>query len=229
MPFHGLTGRAVYRGLYAFSFVTLTLGFGLRVGGRRNVPPAGPVVFAANHQSYLDPWLVALAVAPRKLTHLARSNLFDGSWFDWAIRYLGAVPIERGFGKEGIQTVLGELAGGEAVLIFVEGERTRTGAVQPIKPGISLLVKKANEVPVVPVGIAGAYQMWARHEALPRPNPLVLPSSGRSVAVHIGEPVPPGHYKGAGREEILEDLGKRIREAQAAAGRVRRKFGERPG
>ena len=44
MPFHGLTGRAVYQGLYAFSFVTLTLGFGLRVGGRRNVPPAGPVV-----------------------------------------------------------------------------------------------------------------------------------------------------------------------------------------
>jgi len=68
--------------------------------------------------------------------------------------------------------------------------------------------------------------MWARHESLPRPNPLFLPSSGRSVAVHVGEPVPPERYKGAGREDVLEDLGKRVRAAYAAAERIRRRVGD---
>jgi 1-acyl-sn-glycerol-3-phosphate acyltransferase len=221
MPFHGLTGRAVYRGLYAFSFWSLTLGWGLRVGGRRNVPRTGAVLFAANHQSFLDPWFVSLAVAPRTLTHLARSNLFDGSRFERAIRYLGAIPIDRGFGKAGINLVLEHLGRGEAVVVFAEGQRTRTGEVQPLKPGISLLVKRAD-VPVVPVGIAGAYDMWPRHAKLPHPNPLFLPNGGRSVAVQIGEPVPSGRYKGMDRDAVLADLEGRIRAAVAAADRLRR-------
>jgi 1-acyl-sn-glycerol-3-phosphate acyltransferase len=223
MPFQGLTRQTVYAGLYALSFWAQTLLGSVRVGGRRNVPPTGPVLFVANHQSALDPWFIALAVAPRKLTHLARSTLFTGSWFESLIRYLGAIPIDRNFGKAGIERVLRRLQQGEAVLIFVEGKRTRTGELQPIKPGISLLVKKAIHVPVVPVAVAGAFEMWPRHALLPQPNPLFLPASNRSLGIHIGEPVPPGHYAGAQRTEILEDLEKRIRTAYAAAERLQRK------
>ncbi len=221
MPFEGLTGRAVYRGLYSASFWTLTLGWALRVGGRRNVPADGPVLFVANHQSFLDPWLVSLAVAPRRLTHLARSTLFDGSWFERAIRYLGAIPIDRGFGRDGLRRVLARLEAGDAVLVFGEGERTRTGDLQPLKPGVALLAARAA-VPIVPVGIAGAFQMWARHAKLPHPNPLFMPNGGRSVAVYLGDPVPPGRYARADRETILADLGRRIAAAHVAAERLRR-------
>jgi 1-acyl-sn-glycerol-3-phosphate acyltransferase len=222
MPFDGLGGRAAYLALYAVSFWSLTFGAGIRVRGRRHVPRKGPVLLVANHQSYLDPWFVSLAVAPLRLTHLARSNLFDGSRFEAAIRSLGAVPIDRNFGRDGLQAVLARLARGEAVLVFAEGERTHGGDVQPLKPGVSLLVKKSN-VPVLPVGIAGAFDIWPRHAPLPIPNPLFLPDSGRSVAVSIGEAVPAGRYIKGDREPILADLGCRIRAEQAAAERLRRK------
>jgi 1-acyl-sn-glycerol-3-phosphate acyltransferase len=222
MPFDGLSGRAAYLGLYAVSFWTLTLGIGMRVRGRRHVPRKGPVLLVANHQSFLDPWFVSLAAAPLRLTHLARSNLFDGSRFETAIRSLGAVPIDRGFGREGLQAVLARLARGEAVLVFAEGERTRAGDVQPLKPGVSLLVKKSN-VPVLPVGIAGAFNVWPRHAPLPIPNPLFLPDSGRSVAVSIGEPVPAGRYVKEDRETILTDLVQRIRVEHDEAERLRRR------
>lgn len=221
MPFEGLTGRVIYHGLYAVSFWSLTLGWGIRVAGRRNVPRTGPALFVANHQSFLDPWFVALAAAPRALTQLARSDLFDGSWFDRAIRFLGAIPIDRGFGREGLQAVLARLAAGEAVLVFAEGHRTQTGELQPLRPGAALIAKKAN-VPVVPVGIAGAYDMWPRHAPLPLPNPLFAPNSGRSVAVSIGESVPAGRYVKEDREAILADLGRRIRGEYDAAKRLRR-------
>lgn len=222
MPFEGVMGHCVYRGLYGFSFWTLTLGFGIRVGGRGNMPSTGPVLLLANHQSFLDPWFVALAVAPRKVTHLARSNLFNGRWFEKTIRYLGAIPIDRGFGRDGLRQVLAHLDQGAVVVVFAEGERCHTGQIQPLKAGVGLLASRTH-APIVPVGIAGAFDMWPRHAKLPLPNPLVMPNRGRSVALHLGECIPPSTYHGQDREAILKDLQGRIAAAQHEAERIRRK------
>ena len=136
-----LTSRVVYHSTYWLSYHALTFGLSFRATGRENIPVTGPALLVSNHQSYIDPWLIGQA-ATRRLRYLARHNLFHNAMFARLIRCYGAVPIDRGFGKEGLQTVFKELADGQAVVIFAEGERTHTGEVQPLKPGISLLMKR---------------------------------------------------------------------------------------
>lgn len=220
MPFESVAGRAVYRAAHWATFYTFTFGWSFRAAGRENIPPAGPVLLVANHQSFIDPVLVGLG-ATRAPTYLARSNLWDHRTLAHLIDYWGAVPIDRGFGKEGLQTVLGELAKGRVVLMFPEGQRTRDGELQPLKPGVSLLVKRVT-CPIVPVGVAGAYQAWPPHRKLPLAEPLWRASAGRGIGVAFGKPIDPARYKGAGRAEMLADLGDEIRVAYEAAQRIRR-------
>jgi 1-acyl-sn-glycerol-3-phosphate acyltransferase len=213
--------EVLYRATDLAAFYAFTFGWSFRAAGRANLPRTGPVLLVANHQSFIDPVLVG-AAAPRWLTYLARSNLWHNRFLARLIDAYQAVPIDRGFGKEGLQTVLGLLDNGRAVLMFPEGERTHTGELQPLKPGVSLLVKRVT-CPIVPVGLAGAYQAWPRQRKWPLLDPLVLASRGRGIAVAFGEAIDPARYKGMDREAMLADLGAAIRDAYEAAEQVRRR------
>jgi 1-acyl-sn-glycerol-3-phosphate acyltransferase len=214
-------GRRWYDFGYWACFTAFKFGFSIRWRGYGNVPRSGPLLFLSNHQSMLDPVLVGLAV-PRYLTYLARSNLFTQRGLAPLIRSLGAIPIDRNMGKDGLQLVLNGLDEGRAVLMFPEGERTHDGTVQPLKPGVSLLIKRVT-CPIIPVGIAGAYGAWSRHMKWPRPSPLLLPPGPSTLAVSIGEPIPPTRFSGLKREEMLTDLHAAIAAQQEEAERFRRK------
>ena len=185
----GLIGRLWYDAVFVATQTLFTLGFSFRRNGWANVPRDGPALLVSNHQSMLDPMLVGLS-ARRHLMYLARKNLFEQPVLGWFIRSVNAIPIDRGFGKDGIQAVLDALGRGGAVLMFPEGERTHTGAVQPLKPGVSLLIKRVK-CPIVPVGVAGTYAAFSRHMKVPRLAPAFLPPGPATVAVAVGKPIDP--------------------------------------
>jgi 1-acyl-sn-glycerol-3-phosphate acyltransferase len=62
---------------------------------------------------------------------------------------------------------------GNVLVLFPEGTRTATGQMGGFKPGIGLLVA-GTTIPVVPCHLAGAFEAWPRHKALPRPRRLCL-------------------------------------------------------
>jgi 1-acyl-sn-glycerol-3-phosphate acyltransferase len=221
MAFPRLIDWTIYHTSYWAAWTGFTFGLSFRAGGRQHLPASGPALIVANHQSYLDPVLFG-AGATRPLTYLARSTLFKKKLGAAIISAYGAIPIDRGFGREGLQTVFDALNAGRAVLMFPEGERTHDGNLQDLKAGVSLIVKKTT-APIIPAGIAGAYAMWPRQAKRPRLSPLVLPDRGSSVAVAFGEPVPAGIYHGMARDAILADLQARIAVAHAAAEKLRRK------
>jgi 1-acyl-sn-glycerol-3-phosphate acyltransferase len=216
-----LTGRLFYDFVYWSSFTVFGLGFSYRRRGWANVPKEGPLLLVANHASMFDPILVGLA-SRRYLSYLARKNLFEQPALAPIIRKLNAIPIDRGLGKDGIQAVLHGLEEGQAVLVFPEGERTYTGEFQPLKPGISLLIKRVR-CPIVPVGIAGAYAAWNRHAKLPRPSPLFLHPGPSTLAVVMGKPIDPARYAKMDRDEMLADLHRAMAAEQVEAERLRRK------
>ena len=216
-----LTGRLLYDFTFWSSFTFFTFGFSLRRSGWVNVPRTGPVLLVSNHQSMFDPVLVGLS-SRRYLSYLARSNLFAQRGLAPLIRGLNAIPIDRNMGKDGIQAVLDALARGWAVLMFPEGERTHTGEVQPLKAGVSLLVRRVT-CPIVPVGIAGCFAAWSRFMAVPRPSPLVRPPGPSTIAVSIGEPLPADRYRGKDRNWVVEDLHAALVRQHAAAVELRRK------
>lgn len=209
----------IYAAGYWTTFWALTLGWGARAWHRERLPAEGPMLIVGNHVSHFDPPLVGLCVG-RPCKYLARHNLFHVPGLAWLIRQVGAFPIDREAGKDGLTAVLKLLADGERVVMFPEGTRSPDGTLQPLKPGVALLVKRAR-CPVVPVGIAGAYESWPRRHPLPTPAPLGVFGPGRPIGVSFGEPVPAGHYARMGREEIVADLQGRIAAAVTEAKRLR--------
>ena len=122
--------------------------------GREHLPQSGPVIFAANHRSFIDPFVIA-TVARRPLYYVAKRELFFHPAISWVLGALGAFPVERGTGDaDMIATAKAILARGEAVLIFPEGTRTRPGALGRPRRGVGRLALESG-APVVPIAVIG--------------------------------------------------------------------------
>lgn len=198
-----------------------TFGFSLRSQGTRHIPARGPALLVANHQSFFDPPAVG-AVTPRHICFLARKTLFRGI-FGKLISKLNAVPVDQdGVAKEGLRTVIDLLQRGEAVLLFPEGERTPDGSMLPFKPGILLVIKKTL-APIIPVGIAGAFEAFPRSVAIPKPAPLFMPASRGCMAIAVGRPLDPHRFLNQPRDQALRDLQAEIQTMKDQAERLRRK------
>jgi 1-acyl-sn-glycerol-3-phosphate acyltransferase len=181
--------------------------YGLRVAGRENWPTEGGALVCANHQSLFDPPLVGLT-CPRRMNYLARDTLLRVPVLSQLITFLDAIPIDReGGGLAGLKETLRRLKAGEQVLIFPEGTRTRDGEVAPLKPGF-ISVARRSRVPLVPVGLDGAYQSWPRTARFPR--------LGR-IAVVIGQPITADEVANLSDECLLAELQRRIVACHAQA------------
>ncbi len=125
-----------------------------RVYGTENVPARGPLIVACNHASYLDPPLMG-CLCPRRLSYMAKKELFEIPALGPMIRALGAYPVDRrGSATAAIKRSLQVLDAGGAVGIFPEGTRNRDGTVAP-QTGVALLAALAG-APVVPACILGS-------------------------------------------------------------------------
>ncbi len=123
--------------------------------GREHVPESGPVIFAANHRSFLDPFVIA-TIARRPMYYVAKKELFSHRLAGWFLNSLGAFPVDRGTGDgDFIDTAKAILERGDAVLIFPEGTRVRPGALGRPKRGVGRLALETG-APVVPVAVIGS-------------------------------------------------------------------------
>jgi 1-acyl-sn-glycerol-3-phosphate acyltransferase len=211
-----------YEGNYWLSLAVLKLAFSLRTEGEENVPRTGPALLIANHQSFLDSVPIGLA-ARRHLVYLARQTLYRFRLLAWIMRSLNAIPInQEGFAREGLKAILEQLQAGQAVLIYPEGQRTSDGKLQPLRPGIHLLIKRVD-MPIIPVGIAGAYEAWPRSRRLPRLAPLLWPARPGTVGVSIGAPIPSSRFADMPREQVMEELFAELQRMKDRAEDLRRR------
>src|SRR3954468_6162157 len=122
--------------------------------GREHIPADGPVIFAANHRSFLDPFVIA-CMSRRPLYYVAKKELFARPLTAWFLNSLGAFPIDRGNADEDAMATAREiLERGDCVLIFPEGTRTRPGTLGAPKRGVGRLALETG-APVVPVAVIG--------------------------------------------------------------------------
>ena len=187
--------------------------FRIRCHGRHNIPKSGGVLVLSNHQSHLDPPLVGMVI-PRRVNFVARDTLFKNRIFAALIHSLDAIPIDReGLGLAGLKETMRRLKRGEVVLLFPEGTRSPDGEVHALKPGFSALVQRTG-VPILPIGLDGAYDAWPRGTPAPRSGP---------IHVVIGEPIPAEVAKTMDDRELVALVETRIRECHAQARALRRR------
>src|SRR3954470_21250934 len=86
--------------------------------GREHIPRRGPVILAANHRSFLDPFVVGICMR-RPVYFVAKRELFENRLIGWFLNCLGAFPIRRGESdEESLETAKQILRRGDAVVIF---------------------------------------------------------------------------------------------------------------
>jgi 1-acyl-sn-glycerol-3-phosphate acyltransferase len=123
--------------------------------GREHAPKDGPLIIAANHRSFLDPFVIATMVR-RPVYFVAKRELFErGRIQAWILNALGAFPIDRGNADgAAMDTAKAILERGDVVVIFPEGTRVRPGPLGVPKRGLGRLALQTG-APVLPVAVAG--------------------------------------------------------------------------
>jgi 1-acyl-sn-glycerol-3-phosphate acyltransferase len=145
--------------LWAFAF------FRARSISSEKVPQSGPVIFAPNHGSFMDHFLLG-AFTRRKVQFMAKSQLFQPP-AQWVYTHGGVFPLRRGHrDEEAFVTAREILDRGGAVAMYCEGTRSRDGKLgaRP-KPGIGRLALESG-APIVPVAIYGSAKVrnWRKGE-----------------------------------------------------------------
>jgi 1-acyl-sn-glycerol-3-phosphate acyltransferase len=194
----GRTGALLYAVLAAVAGIAVTtvsrLGVERHRGRRRAAQrlPDGPIIVIANHTSYADGVLLALASRRlgRSLRLLATSGVFRVPVLGRAFNRLGFIPVARGGpdAADALDAAAAALAAGEAVGVFPEGRITRDPNRWPerAKTGAVRLALRSG-APIVPVAMVGAHEVVSRKRIVLRlvKNLLLRPR----VDVLVGAPI----------------------------------------
>lgn len=180
-------------------------GFNLKVINREKLIDGESCIYVANHQSFLDPPLIA-TIFENPVHFLARKTLFDHWFMKRALPLCHALPIDQKRPDPGsILKVLRHVKEGGSIVIFPEGARCPDGKIHDAMPGIGLILSKLIGVPVQPLRIEGAYDCLPIHSSKLRFRP---------ISISVGDPIPftPEELKARGREAQL-NIGKKIMDA----------------
>ena len=122
---HGYRCPVAYWIMKAIISPFLYLLWRVRVEGREHVPADGPVILAANHQSFCDSFFLPLVVR-RRVTYVAKAEYFDSWKTAWFFRAAGQIPMNRSGGdasQRALDTATEVLRSGGVLAIYPEGTR----------------------------------------------------------------------------------------------------------
>jgi long-chain acyl-CoA synthetase len=153
-----------FAGLKVLAFAArFVLNF--HVGGPKIWKGDGPLIIAANHQSYLDfPFIAGCLPYPvfRRIFTLSSSRLVKSrshSWFGVTVR---AVPIDPDRHlRTALRIAFEGLRRGMVLCVFPEGHRSIDGILQPFRMGAAILAVESG-ADTIPCGIAGTGRVWGR-------------------------------------------------------------------
>ena len=159
--YHGYTRKhsvnwPMYHLARAFLLPLFLVYFRLSRRGREYGRAKGGVIVAANHRSFLDPFVVGACLPWRRpMNYMAKVELFERRWQGWLLSRLGAFPVRRGESDEDSMLTARMVAErGGAVCVFPEGTRIRRGTLANPKRGVGRLALQTGAV-VIPTAVIG--------------------------------------------------------------------------
>jgi 1-acyl-sn-glycerol-3-phosphate acyltransferase len=140
----------------------------LEVEGLEHVPPSGPLLVAANHDSYWDPVVVGIAaIKLRQIRALAKSSLWKVKGLHLVLNGMRQIPVVRGTkDTDALERAMTELRGGSCVGIFPEGTRS-LGRKLRARSGVGRLAAAVPEAKIVCAAVSGTTDI-ARFPRRPR-------------------------------------------------------------
>ncbi|MCA8942377.1 MAG: 1-acyl-sn-glycerol-3-phosphate acyltransferase [Planctomycetes bacterium] len=143
--------------------------FRLRAFGLDRIPREGATIVVANHTSHLDPPILGALIRRRKW-FLARASLGKFRLGHWFLEKLGVIFIERDNPSRGsMQTAIDCVENGGLLIVFPEGTRSTDGRVGDFRRGVELILRRAKDAVIVPIGLRGPRRAFPRGAIIPRP------------------------------------------------------------
>ncbi len=185
-----------------FVYLFSKLYFRLGIKGSEKIKDK-PTIFIANHESFADAPLLALAIPyeMRKKTYFLGLEQYFSKGIMKHIANNGnviTINIEKNI-KETIEKISNVLKQGKNIFIFPEGSRTKDGELQEFKKVFAIIAKELD-IDIQCIGINGAYEAYSRFMLLPRP---------KKISVEVLESIKP---TGKSYEEIVKECEEVFRE-----------------
>ncbi len=158
--------------------------------GCKHIPSSGPFILAPNHASHLDTPSVLTAVGNRRRVWVAGAE--DYFFNSPAKRFLfgkvlDTIPVDRqADGLRGLKRCGEALRRGEGLLIFPEGTRSVTGAIQPFKIGAAVLAIE-RRAPIIPVHIDRTFDLFPKGQRLIHPGSVTVTFGAAIVPPSMNE------------------------------------------
>jgi 1-acyl-sn-glycerol-3-phosphate acyltransferase len=195
------------RHLYVLGHIGVRLGLTLagirvKVAGLEHVPRDRAAVYAANHQSNVDPPIIFDVVHPY-LHILYKAEIDALPILARAFRYGGFIPVDRRNKEAALRSIevgAASIRAGNSFLIFPEGTRSRTAEMLPFKKGGFIMAIKA-QAPIVPVAVQGGRDSMRRGSWMLRPV---------TVSVRVGAPIESTGITLDRRDELIATTRQRI-------------------
>jgi long-chain acyl-CoA synthetase len=181
--------------------------FSLRVSGLEKLPKNGPYILSSNHQSYIDPLIMASILPPDvfdKVFAVGTSEIFGRGFMLWLARSLRIVVVDPDANLiPAMRAGAFGLRQGRALILYPEGERSIDGNPRVFKKGAAILSIHLH-VPIVPVAIEGFYKVWPRNRPFQGFAPL---------KIKFGDPIlppPESEASEAAYEKLTAELRRRV-------------------
>src|SRR5215470_10627965 len=151
--------------------------FRLKLWGLEKIPPKGPFILTSNHQSYLDPVVLA-AVLPRPVLvdsfAVGTSEIFGQGIMKKLARAVRVVVVDPDANlMPAMRAGAFGLRNGRNLVLYPEGERSIDGTPRTFKKGAAIL-STHMQVPIVPIAIDGFYEAWPRGKRFQKFAPLQM-------------------------------------------------------
>jgi long-chain acyl-CoA synthetase len=181
--------------------------FHLKVMGLDKLPKTGAYIISSNHQSYLDPLILA-SILPADVFMRAfavgTSDIFGKGFMRRVARSIKVMVLDPDANLvPAMRAGAFGLRQGMALVLYPEGERSIDGTPRIFKKGAAILSIHL-QVPIVPVAIEGFYQAWPRNQKFRGFTPLKMV---------FGDPISPPPESEASEEayeKLTADLKARI-------------------
>ena len=148
----------VYIVVFAVLSVLLRVLFQMEVHGKENIVEyktnGRPYIVCPNHISALDPlFVIVLRGTGRKLTIMAKEELFKNKFFGWFLGQLGAIAVARGTGdRDVLEKAINDVKSGAGALVFPEGTRGNGNEMGRLKTG-AFAIAAQTKADIIPVRI----------------------------------------------------------------------------
>src|SRR5437588_2428581 len=116
--------------------------------GIENLPASGCLLLP-NHITWVDALILQLA-CPRPIRYIIDQEFYHKPMLRPLLRTVGCIPIDARHSRSAIRAATEQLAAGEIVCLFPEGQLTRSGTLLRLRRGYELIAQHANAA-VVPV------------------------------------------------------------------------------